>query len=81
MRSLNWIPAMNQDPPTHLLLCLSSDVLYEYISIKIVYFHLIYYQLFFVVKVVVASLPQVKCLILLPHDVTVNKHYHVTMGR
>ncbi len=47
---------------------------YEYISIKIVYFHLIYYVLFifFIVKVVVASSQQDKCSISLPHDITIN---------
>ncbi len=31
---------MNQDPPTYWVLFLSCDVVPEYISIKIVYFHL-----------------------------------------
>ncbi len=49
--------------------------------IKIVYFHMKYYEVFLQVKVVVPSSQQVKCSILLPHDVTVNTHCHVTMGR
>ncbi len=37
---------MNQDPATYWVLSLSCDVVVEYISIKIVYFHLIYDGLF-----------------------------------
>ncbi len=53
---------------------------YEYIFIKLVYFHLKYYELF-LVKVVVASSQQVKSSISLPFDVTVNTNCDVTMGK
>ncbi len=43
---------INHDPPTHWDLFLSFDVFYEYISIKIAYFHLNTINYFFIVKIV-----------------------------
>ncbi len=72
---------INQDSPTHWVLFLSCDVVFKYISIKIVYFPLKSYGLSFIVKVVVAWSQQVKCSISLPHDITVNTHCLVIMDR
>ncbi len=66
---------MNQDPPTHQVLFLSCDVVFEYNSITIVYFHLKSYGLFRYSKNSSSQISQqVKCSISLPHDVTLNTH-------
>ncbi len=70
---------MNQDPPTQWVLFLSCNVFLNLFLVKLLFFFWNTMDYFFIVKVVVASLQQVKCFISLPHDITVNTHCHVTM--
>ncbi len=70
---------MNQDPPTQWVLFLSCNVFLNLFLVKLLFFFWNTMDYFFIVKVVVASLQEVKCSISLPHDITVNTHCHVTM--
>ncbi len=94
LAEIQWRDLMNQDPPTHCVLFLSCDVVFEYISSKSVYFQLKCYDYFLIVKVVTWS-QQVKCSISLPqchhskHPLSCHNGYvmlsrqlcDITMGR
>ncbi len=70
---------INQDLLTHWLFFLSCDVFVRYISSRIVYFYLKYYELIFIVKVEGVHSHQLKRSISLPLDIIVNTHCYETM--
>ncbi len=60
--------------------CFYPVIFFLYISNRIVYFYLKYYELCFKVKVEGVPSQQLKHSISLHHDIIVNTHCHVTMG-
>ncbi len=77
LAKIQWRDLMNQDPPAHCFFCFfwSCDVFMNIFPSEILW------TISLIVKVVVFLSQQVKCSISLLHNITVNIHCHVRMGR